>query len=298
MKIKKLIDCIWGDKVKVYLMINKVTDKKDNLMWAFCKDSDKEIQCIISCGEKMLKRGDVILAEGYYAEPFKPEAYEIVTDYNIEDFLPVCKTPIEKIMGDIREMSKEEFKSPEAKILNDYFFKDNHFVEKFKKAIGGVYNHHNYLGGLAEHTLGVMYLTKILAYKYDARYKEIAILGAKLHDIGKVYEMSYDGPFTYTLKGSMQGHIVMGITMVEKAFVENREVFSEEFKERIKGIIVQHHGKLEYGSPIAPRSEEAYMVHYADYVDATMNKIKIIGEGVSKGEWSKFDNRIKGRLYL
>ena len=40
------------------------------------------------------------------------------------------------------------------------------------------------------------------------------------------------------------------------------------------------------------------MVHYADYVDATMNKIKIIGEGVSKGEWSKFDNRIKGRLYL
>ncbi len=298
MKIKKLIDCIWGDKVKVYLMINKVTDKKDNLIWAFCKDRDKEIQCIISCGEKMLKSGDVILAEGYYAEPFKPEAYEIITDYNIEDFLPVCKTPIEKIMGDIEEMSREEFKSPEAKILNDYFFKDNHFVEKFKKAIGGVYNHHNYLGGLAEHTLGVMYLTKILAYKYDARYKEIAILGAKLHDIGKVYEMSYDGPFTYTLKGSMQGHIVMGITMVEKAFVENREVFSEEFKERIKGIIVQHHGKLEYGSPIAPRSEEAYMVHYADYVDATMNKIKIIGEGVSKGEWSKFDNRIKGRLYL
>ena len=298
MKIKKLIDCIWGEKVKVYLMINKVTDKKDNLIWAFCKDRHKEIQCIISCEEKILKSGDVILAEGYYTEPFKPEAYEIVTDYNIEDFLPVCKTPIEKIMGDIEEMSREEFKSPEAKILNDYFFKDNHFVEKFKKAIGGVYNHHNYLGGLAEHTLGVMYLTKILAYKYDARYKEIAILGAKLHDIGKVYEMSYDGPFTYTLKGSMQGHIVMGITMVEKAFVENREVFSEEFKERIKGIIVQHHGKLEYGSPIAPRSEEAYMVHYADYVDATMNKIKIIGEGVSKGEWSKFDNRIKGRLYL
>lgn len=86
--------------------------------------------------------------------------------------------------------------------------------------------------------------------------------------------------------------------MVEKAFIENSEVFKDDFKERIKAVIVQHHGKLEYGSPIAPRSEEAYIVHYADYVDATMNKINIISEDVPKGEWSPYDKRIGGRLYL
>ena len=251
-----------------------------------------------NCDKEILKLGDVILAKGNYSEPFKIDSIEIINDYNVEDFLQVCKRPIEDIMNDIEEISQREFKSTAAKTLNDYFFKDEHFVEKFKKAIGGIYNHHNYLGGLAEHTLGVMNLSKVLAYNYDARYKEIAILGAKLHDIGKVYEMSYDGPFTYTLKGSLQGHIVIGITMVEKAFVENLEAFTDDFKERIKGIIVQHHGKLEYGSPIAPRSEEAYIVHYADYVDATMNKLQIISEGLQKGEWSPYDKRIGGRLYL
>lgn len=298
MKVKKLKYCTWGEKVEVPLMIKKITDKKGSLVWMYCGDKDKEIQCTIDCEKESLKAGDVILAKGHYSDPFKPEAFEIITDYKIEDFLPAVKTPIEEIMAEIETMSKEEFKSEEAKALNDYFFGNSHFVEKFKKAIGGVYNHHNYLGGLAEHTRDVMYLTKVLSYRYDIRYKETAILGAKLHDIGKVYEMSYDGPFTYTLEGSMQGHIVMGVTMVEKAFNEMPEKFTHEFKERIKGIIVQHHGKLEYGSPIAPRSEEAYVVHYADYVDATMNKIKIIGEGVKKGTWTRYDNRIQGRLYL
>ena len=298
MKVKKLNECIRGEKVKVYLMINKITDKRDGQIWAYCKDKYKEIQCIIGTDGKILKSGDVILVSGKYAEPFKTDKVEIINEYDIEDFLPVCKRPIEDIMKDIDEMSKEEFKSEEAKVLNDYFFKNEHFVDKFKRAIGGVFNHHNYLGGLAEHTLGVMNLSKVLAYNYDARYKEIAILGAKLHDIGKVYEMTYDGPFTYTLEGSMQGHIVMGVTMVEKAFIENSEVFTDDFKERIKAVIVQHHGKLEYGSPIAPRREEAYIVHYADYVDATMNKINIISEDVPKGEWSPYDKRIGGRLYL
>ncbi|MBE6047788.1 MAG: HD domain-containing protein [Clostridium sp.] len=298
MKIRKLNDCIRGDNVHVYLMINKIVDKNDGLIWAYCRDKDREIKCILSNDDKIIKPGNVILASGNFNEPFKIDSIEIISDYKIEDFLPVCKRPIEDIMKEMDDISNKEFKSYEAKILNDYFFKDSHFIEKFKKAIGGVYNHHNYIGGLAEHTLGVMYLTKIMAYKYDARYKEIAILGAKLHDIGKIYEMNYEGPFTYTLKGSMQGHIVIGITMIEKAFRENYEVFSEEFKERIKGIVVQHHGKLEYGSPIAPRSEESYIVHYADYIDATMNKLQIIEEGIQKGEWSHYDKRIGGRLYL
>lgn len=298
MDINNLRECKWGEKVHVMLMINKITDKKDSNVWAYCGDKDKEVQCIFSVEGTSLEVGNVVLAKGIFAEPFKPDSYEIVEDFNIEDFLPCVKTPIEEIMKEIEDMSKEEFKSTEVKTLNDYFFSDVDFVDKFQKAIGGVYNHHNYLGGLAEHTLGVMSLTKYLAYKYDCRYKEIAILGAKLHDIGKIYEMYYDKPFSYTLEGSMEGHIVMGTTMVDKAFDSNPEIYSRDFKERIKGIIVQHHGKLEYGSPIQPRSEESYIVHYADYVDAAMNKIKIVSEGIPEGEWSKYEKRIGGKLYL
>jgi len=132
----------------------------------------------------------------------------------------------------------------------------------------------------------------------DIRHKEIAILGAKLHDIGKIEEMTYDGAFTYTLKGSMEGHIVIGTTMVETAFKENPNFYSENFMERIKGCIIQHHGKLEYGSPQSPKLEESYVVHFADYVDAMLNKISITTKDMKPNTWTPFERRIEGRLYV
>lgn len=207
------------------------------------------------------------------------------------------KRPIEEIMEEIDKISKEEFKSKEIITLDKYFFGNKDFVEKFKKCIGGVSQHHNYRGGLAEHTLDVMYLTKIFAYRYDCRNKEIAILGAKLHDMGKIYEYFVDGPFSYTLKGEMEGHIVIGVTMLEEAFGADMDVYNEEFKERMKGCIVQHHGKMEYGSPKQPNTEEAYIVHYADYVDATLNKISQIKAGLTPGTWSNYERRIEGKIY-
>jgi len=298
MKINKLKDCKWGDKVEIPLMINKVIERNGFATTVYAGDKDKEIKCIIKTDEEKIDAGMVIVAKGHFSAPFKIDHFQFVEDYNIDDFLPSVKRPIEDIMKEIKLLSMEEIVSKEAKELDNYFFSDEHFVEKFKSAIGGVFNHHNYRGGLAEHTLGVMTLSKYLSYKYDIRYKEIAILGAKIHDIGKVYEMVYDGPFSYTLKGSLQGHIVMGVIMVEKAFTENPEAYSNEFKERIKAIIVEHHGKLEYGSPVAPKTEEANVVHYADYVDAGMNKIGIVSQGIERGTWSGFDKRVDGRLFL
>ena len=93
--------------------------------------------------------------------------------------------------------------------------------------------HHNYIGGLAEHTLNVMYLTAMLCERYNCRRPEIAILGAKLHDIGKIYELFYDGPFKYTVRGEMEGHILIGVQMIHEAIMENPEIYSEEFVNRI-----------------------------------------------------------------
>jgi len=47
------------------------------------------------------------------------------------------------------------------------------------------------------------------------------MLGAKLHDIGKLYELYYDGPFKYTLRGEMEGHIVIGVELIDEAIREN-----------------------------------------------------------------------------
>lgn len=53
-------------------------------------------------------------------------------------------------MKEIEQLTNEEFRSEECMKLNDYFFKDEAFLTRFKKGIGGLNQHHNYRGGLAE----------------------------------------------------------------------------------------------------------------------------------------------------
>jgi len=298
MKEKYLNEVKIGEKVQMDLMIIKILSRDELTLTGYIGDKTKEVKAVLKDEEKKLTVGHVVKTKGTYGNIYKADVLELIEDFDLRDYVPSVKRPVEDIMKELEDLTSPEFKSPEVIALNDYFFKNEKFLERFTKAIGGVYQHHNYLGGLAEHTLGVTYLAKMFADRYNIRYREIAILGAKLHDIGKIKEMNYDGPFTYSLEGEMEGHIVIGITMLEEAFRENPDLYTKEFRERIKGIVVQHHGKLEYGSPKTMNTQESYIVHYADYVDATMNKIDIVMEGVEEGEWTPYERRMEGRLFV
>lgn len=279
-------------------MIMKKLSREGEKLIAFIGDKTGDLKASIPDADNDIEVGDVIWIKGVAENILSVEEIRKEKDYNIEDYLPVVKRPIEDIMTELDKISREEFKSKETIALNDYFFKDKDFVERFKKGIGGLRQHHNYRGGLAEHILNVTYMAKTMAYRYDCRYKEIAILAAKLHDIGKIEEYFVDGPFSVTMRGEMEGHIVIGLGMIEEAFKAGGNIYTEDFKHRLKGCIVQHHGKPEFGSPKAPNTEEAYIVHYADYVDATMNKIALVKENTAPDTWSEYDRRIGTRLYI
>lgn len=283
--------------VKISLMIMKKLYKDNNKMVYTLSDRSGYINAKINTKLK-LEVGQVVEIEGVKDFVIDVTNLRVLENFNIEDYLPTVDRPIEDIMNDIEEISKECIISPQAVKLNDYFFKDEDFLEKFKKGIGGVSMHHNYIGGLAEHTLNVMYLTKVLCDRYDCRRREIAVLSAKLHDIGKIYELDYNGPFKYTLEGELEGHIVIGVQMIDRAIRDLNVPFSEDFVRRIKGCITQHHGKLEYGSPKKANMEESFILNFADSVDATMNKITQIKEETKPDTWSQYDRRIETKLYL
>lgn len=287
-----------GETIKTSLMVFKKLFIEDNKLFAMIGDKSGSLKATIPLQRDELKVGDVISIRGKKAHLLEVIQYNKEKDFNEEDYIATVKIPIDKIMNEIESISKEEFKSKEIIELNNYFFKNEEFLDLFKKGIAGVSQHHNYRGGLAEHTLNVMYLSRTLAYRYDCRRKEIAILAAKLHDIGKIYEFNANVPFSYTLRGEMEGHIVIGIQMIEEAFNANPWLYGEDFRERIKGCITQHHGKLEFGSPRSMNMEESYIVHFADYVDATMNKINQIKEKTELNTWSEYDRRLESKLYL
>lgn len=283
--------------VKISLMVNKKLYKDGNKMIYLLSDKSGYINAKIPAKVK-LEPGQVIEIEGIKDYNLDVSQAKIIKDYNIDDYLATVNRNIDEIMEDIEEISRECIISPEGRKLDDYFFKNEEFLEKFKRGIGGVSMHHNYIGGLAEHTLGVMYLTKILCDIYDCRRREIAVLSAKLHDIGKIYEMDYSGPFKYTLEGELEGHIVIGVQMIDRAIMNLGVPFSENFITRIKGCITQHHGKLEYGSPKKANMEESIILNFADNVDATLNKINQIKEETKENTWSVYDKKMETKLYL
>ena len=283
--------------VKTSLMVNKRLYKDGNKMLYILSDKSGYIYAKIPMKLK-LEPGQVIEVEGvkdYVLDVFQVKLLE---NYDINDYLASVNRDIDEIMESIEEISNECIISPQAKMLDDYFFKNEEFLEKFKRGIGGVSMHHNYIGGLAEHTLGVMYLTKILCDIYDCRRREIAVLSAKLHDIGKIYEMDFSGPFKYTLEGELEGHIVIGVEMIDRAIMDLKIPFSEDFIRRVKGCIIQHHGKLEYGSPKKANMEESIILNFADNVDATLNKINQIKEETKENTWSVYDKKMETKLYL
>lgn len=283
--------------VKTSLMVNKKLYKDGNKMIYLLSDKSGYINAKIPTKIK-LEPGQVIEIEGIKDYNLDVSQAKIIKDYNIDDYLAMVNRNINEIMEDIEEISRECIISPEGRKLDDYFFKNEEFLEKFKRGIGGVSMHHNYIGGLAEHTLGVMYLTKMLCDIYDCRRREIAVLSAKLHDIGKIYEMDYSGPFKYTLEGELEGHIVIGVQMIDRAIMNLGVPFSENFVTRIKGCITQHHGKLEYGSPKKANMEESIILNFADSVDATLNKINQIKEETKENTWSVYDKKMEMKLYL
>ncbi len=283
--------------LKTSLMIMKRLYKDGDKYLCILSDKSGQIKAKLPTNKK-IETGLVINIECKKSKILDISNFKTVLNYNIQDYLPTSSKPIEDIMNEIEIISQQCITSEEGKKLNDYFFKDNDFLEKFKQSIGGIAMHHNYIGGLAEHTLNVMYLTKVFCERYDCRRIEIAVLSAKLHDIGKIYELDYSGPFKYTLQGELEGHIVIGIQLIDRALNNMNYSFSEDFIRRIKGCIIQHHGKVEYGSPKATNMEESFILNYADTVDAIMNKITKLKKNTDYNNWSDYDKAIDTKLYL
>lgn len=166
--------------------------------------------------------------------------------------------------------------------------------EKFFKSPAARKIHHNYAGGLLEHTVRVAELCIEAGRIYPQLNLDLLITGALLHDIGKMKEYEIKIVPEYTVSGRLIGHIVLGHEMVEEALkelAERRPDMPEELKGMVKHMILSHHGNLEYGSPVKPLFPEAMLLHMMDNLDAKMyvfiNKIDEEEEG--EGFFTSYD---------
>ena len=195
-----------------------------------------------------------------------------VQEVNAADFLPVTSRDVEQMFARLRALI-DTIASPFLKALMNAFLRDGEFVRLFKRAPAAKKMHHAYLGGLLEHTLSMALLVDKIAGHYSGVDRDLLLVGAVLHDVGKLREFSYDHMIDYTDEGRLLSHIVIGAEMVE-AKVRTIEGFPSELAVMVKHLIVSHHGVREFGSPEPPKTIEAVLLNHIDEIDARVNAIR------------------------
>jgi 3'-5' exoribonuclease len=194
-------------------------------------------------------------------------------EYLLEDFIMASDNNSDDLVSEIRSTIKE-MESSELKQLLKSFFCDKEFTEQFYNAPAAMVHHHNYIGGLLDHTVEVLKISKTACKIFPGLNPDLLYCGVLLHDVGKIKTYTYGtGPIGFSEEGELLDHIYISCEMV-KAKVEKLEI-PEEISNQILHMILSHHGYISYGwgSPVDPKTPEAVALHYADNMDAKVKEM-------------------------
>ena len=190
------------------------------------------------------------------------------------DFAPLPAVAVDKLVLRLAELLRG-LQDPALQNLAECFLVDDAFMAKLTMAPAGAKNHHAYHGGLLEHIVGLMELVLRVAPSYPQLDRDMLLMGAFLHDLGKTDELSYAHGLVYTDEGQLIGHLVIAVEMLNVKLAEAEKLSGEpmptETVLRLKHMILSHHGEYAFGSPKLPMTLEAVALAMLDNLDAKIN---------------------------
>ena len=199
---------------------------------------------------------------------------------------------LQELIGQLRNVNLRR--------LGAAYLADEDLMTKLKTAAAAVSNHHAYPGGLLRHTIDLMELSVQVAPRYPQLDGELLMFGAFLHDLGKVDELASGGEISYTDRGQMVGHIVIGVQMLgEKIASLGGEPFPDELRLHLEHLVVSHHGQIEFGSPKLPVTLEAVALHHLDNLDAKLSSYTSVidADVAADGNWTNYNPSIGRKLW-
>ena len=250
-------------------------------MW----DNFEAISKTFECDDVVMIRGRVKLYNGQKEMTLEQIVPSAERDYDLADFLAHTKFDVEKLFGELRA-AIAGVKSPWIKRLLEDVVNDPAIAPKMKRAPAAMTMHHAYVGGLLEHVVSLIGLSRGVTAQYPELDADLLLAGIVLHDIGKIDELSYARGTDYTTQGRLLGHITIGALMVREK-IKAMAGFPEPLAVLIEHLILSHHGTLEFGSPALPQTREAVALHFLDDMDSKMAAMRATLEGSSgSGEWT------------
>jgi 3'-5' exoribonuclease len=145
-----------------------------------------------------------------------------------------------------------------------------------------------------------------IAGVYPTLNRDLLLAGVLFHDSGKLWENALPAEgfaMAYSERGELLGHIPIGIELVNhlwrkltgseaaKAWT-SLQPESEQVRLHLLHLVAAHHGELQFGSPIVPKTPEAWALHYVDNLDAKMEMMaggyansRLLGPRIYEKAW-------------
>jgi len=255
------------------------TGEIDAKLWDASKEDEE-----VFVAEKVVKViGDINEFRGAAQMRIKSIRPAQVKDgVKVSDFLQ--KSPIDK--EQLKEQMMEavfEMKNPNIqRIVRAFIAKYNEELFVYPAASK---NHHAFVSGLAYHIISMLRIGKELCNIYPELNRDLLYAGIILHDIGKIHELSGYVSTSYTMEGTLLGHISVMVTEI-KEIAKELGIESEEVI-ILQHMVLSHHGKAEWGSAKPPLVREAEILHLIDLMDAKMNMLNSALNKTKPGEFTE-----------
>jgi 3'-5' exoribonuclease len=220
-------------------------------------------------------------------------------DVDYDALVPGPDQPVERIEQRFRGLIDRTEDRWLRLLLERVFAADGPFWERFRLAPAAKHFHEAYPHGLLDHTTRVTEAVEALVPLFPGIDRDVAVAGALLHDIGKAQAYTADPVAPeMTELGRLEGHIVIGYEIVRRV-LGAIDGFPERTARSVRHIVLSHHGKLDYGSPVVPHTREAALVHHVDDLAAQLGGFDRLQRELPERElWSRFDRGIGGAAYF
>src|SRR5690349_19976956 len=179
------------------------------------------------------------------------------------DLVPGARRDAETLDGFV-EFLAGDVAHPGLRGLLDRFLSDALFRERLRSAPAAE-THHDYAGGLLEHTVAVATLCREAAQLHPRLNSDILLTAALLHDVGRTETFRPGVTIAVSEEGRLLGHVLAGVRMIDAAAAG----LPDDVLLPLLNAVAGHHGPLEGRRLETP---EAVALYHANSLDARLGE--------------------------
>ena len=150
-------------------------------MW----DNFEAIAKTFECDDVVVIRGRVKLYNGVKEVTLEQIIPAEEREYDLGDFLAHTKFDVEKLYSELRA-AIAGLKNPFLQRLLQSIVEDPAIAPRLKRAPAAMMMHHAFIGGLLEHVVSLIGLSRGVTAQYPELDADLLLSGIVLHDIGKI----------------------------------------------------------------------------------------------------------------